>query len=55
MEEVKRVDKEIFELINNRRMQDSKKLDELLSELIALRHQVSQNAGFDNYRDYKFK
>jgi oligoendopeptidase F len=40
--------------IQNRRYQDKDKLDELLSELIKLRHQVATNAGFKNYRDYAF-
>lgn len=29
-------------------------LESLFDELLALRHQIAQNAGFDNYRDYKF-
>src|SRR6476469_9551283 len=30
-------------------------LDDLYSTLIQKRHQVALNAGFENYRDYKFK
>lgn len=41
--------------INDARMQDAEKLDELYNELVELRHQVALNAGFSNYRDYKFK
>jgi len=44
--------KEVFELIYERRFKDVKKLNNLLSELIKLRHQVARNTGFDNYRDY---
>lgn len=44
--------KEVYYLINERRQQDEDKLNQLLNELIALRHQVAQNAGFPNYRDY---
>jgi oligoendopeptidase F len=33
---------------------DKEPLNELFSKLIALRHQVALNAGFSNYRDYKF-
>lgn len=40
--------------IQNRRMQDKEKLDNLLTELIQLRHQIAINAGFKNYRDYAF-
>ncbi|MFQ3576896.1 MAG: M3 family oligoendopeptidase [Cytophagales bacterium] len=44
----------IYYAINNRRIQDKEKLDQLLSELIKIRHQVAVNAGFENYRDYMF-
>ncbi len=45
--------KEIFELINNRRLQDSEKLNNLMTTLIAMRQKIAANAGFSNYRDYK--
>ncbi|MDX1905272.1 MAG: M3 family oligoendopeptidase [Thermonemataceae bacterium] len=45
---------EVYFAIQNRRLEDSEKLDNLLSELIQLRHQIAQNAGFKNYRDYAF-
>jgi oligoendopeptidase F len=44
----------IFEKIAAVRRTDRHKLDELFSSLIAKRHQLALNAGFDNYRDYKF-
>ena len=44
-----------WENITARRLQDKKQLDELFNELKALRHQVAQNAGFDNFRDYMFE
>jgi oligoendopeptidase F len=47
--------KEIFEKISNRRKVDVQKLDELYSELIQVRHKIAVNAGFDNFRDYKFQ
>ncbi|WP_202081354.1 M3 family oligoendopeptidase [Caldalkalibacillus salinus] len=31
------------------------RLNDIMTELITLRHQIAQNAGFDNYRDYMFK
>lgn len=46
---------EVFRKINDRRLQDNETLDDLYSQLIAKRHQVALNAGFENYRDYKFK
>jgi oligoendopeptidase F len=47
--------KEVYEKIAARRSQDIDQLNQLYNELIQLRHQVAQNAGFDNYRDYKFQ
>jgi len=47
--------KEVYELIQNRRLQDKQKLDDLFDKLIKLRHQVALNAGFSNFRDYMFK
>ena len=35
-------------------MQDKDALNNLYSELIKKRDQVALNAGFENYRDYKF-
>ncbi len=45
---------EVFEKVSNRRVQDSEKLDELLTQLIKLRNQIALNAGFANYRDFRF-
>ena len=45
---------EVFNKIQKRRALDEKALNELYSELVKLRHQVALNAGFKNYRDYKF-
>ncbi len=46
---------QVYRKIQERRKQDEQALHELYSTLIAKRHQVALNAGFDNYRDYKFK
>lgn len=43
----------VYHHIQNRRGQDEQALNELFSKLIALRHQVALNAGFQNFRDYK--
>jgi oligoendopeptidase F len=45
---------EVYRKIQERRLQDKDALNELYSNLIAKRHQVAVNAGFANYRDYKF-
>ncbi len=44
----------VYTKINERRLEDKEKLNDLFSELIQLRHQIALNAGFENYRDYKF-
>lgn len=46
---------EVYRKIQDRRLQDKLPLDELYDKLISLRHQEARNAGFDNYRDYRFK
>jgi oligoendopeptidase F len=56
---IKSTDREIrrivYEKIQNRRLADKEKLDELFSSLVKVRHQVALNAGFENFRDYMFK
>lgn len=47
--------KNVYEKITSRRLQDRKVLDDLFSQLVKLRHQIANNAGFENFRDYKFK
>ncbi|MBC7652167.1 MAG: M3 family oligoendopeptidase [Deinococcales bacterium] len=44
----------VYKKIQERRLQDQDAMHKLYSELIAKRHQVAVNAGFANYRDYKF-
>jgi oligoendopeptidase F len=46
---------EVFTKIATRRLQDKDKLNELFDNLLVKRQEVAKNAGFDNYRDYKFK
>lgn len=49
------VRKEVYTLINERRLKDAKTMNLLLDQLIGLRHQIAINAGFSNFRDYKFR
>lgn len=44
-----------FRAVAERRLQDKDQLNELFNKLLERRHQVALNAGFKNYRDYKFK
>ncbi len=46
---------EVYRKINDRRLQDKKALDKLFDQLIEKRNQEALNAGFANYRDYRFK
>jgi oligoendopeptidase F len=46
---------EAWELIANRRLQDAEKFEEIFDQLIRLRQQIAENAGFENYRDYSFR
>jgi oligoendopeptidase F len=45
----------VFRKIQERRLQDKDALDDLYSRLIAIRHRIATNAGFQNFRDYKFE
>jgi oligoendopeptidase F len=47
--------KSVYQKIAERRLQDKAELNILFDKLLALRHQIAKNAGFDNYRDFKFK
>jgi len=44
----------VYRKINERRLADKDALNNLYSQLIEKRQQVASNAGFSNYRDYKF-
>jgi oligoendopeptidase F len=46
---------EVYRKINERRLQDKDELNNLFTQLIQKRNQEALNAGFENYRDYKFK
>jgi oligoendopeptidase F len=44
----------VYRSMQERRLQDKDQLNELYTALIQKRHQVALNAGFANYRDYRF-
>ncbi|MFN6245425.1 MAG: M3 family oligoendopeptidase [Chitinophagaceae bacterium] len=44
----------VYRKIQERRLEDKTAMHDLFSSLIQKRHQVAMNAGFENYRDYKF-
>ena len=45
---------QVYRKMNERRLQDKDAIHELYTNLIAKRNRVALNAGFKNYRDYKF-
>src|SRR5215211_1308418 len=45
---------EVYRKIQERRLMDKEQLNEMFSKLLKKRDQVGKNAGFENYRDYKF-
>lgn len=47
--------KAVYDLICKERLAVKDQLNELYNKLISLRQEVAVNAGFENYRDYKFK
>lgn len=46
---------QVYFKIQERRLKDKPALDELYDKLIALRNKEAINAGYENYRDYRFK
>ncbi len=46
---------EVYKKIQDRRLQDAEKLNDLYDKLVHLRNTEALNAGFTNYRDYRFK
>ncbi len=44
----------VYRKISERRLQDKEALNDLFSTLLQKRHQVALNAGFANFRDYRF-
>ena len=43
----------VYDRMATRRGEDIGRLDDLLDELVAMRHELARNADFDTYRDYK--
>jgi oligoendopeptidase F len=45
----------VFDKMVERRRADTETLNELYTQLITKRHELALNAGFENFRDYKFQ
>jgi len=50
----RKVRKKAYKKITKRRLEDKDPLNALFTKLISVRDKIGKNAGFDNYRDYKF-
>jgi len=46
---------EVYRKVNERRLQDKETLNNLFNQLVQKRNQEALNAGFSNYRDFRFK
>src|SRR4029079_14674100 len=46
---------EAWRLVAERRLKEVEKFEEIFDQLVRIREQIAQNAGFSNYRDYAFK
>jgi oligoendopeptidase F len=46
---------DVYRKISERRLQDKEELNKLFTALVQKRNQVAVNAGFANYRDFRFK
>ena len=44
-----------WRLVQSRRLRDKDVMDGIMDKLVSSRHQIAQNAGLPNYRDYSFK
>lgn len=44
----------VYGLIKERKSRDADYLNNLFTQLVSLRNQIAQNAGFSNFRDYTF-
>lgn len=51
----RKVREEVFYKISEARASVEKELDDLFNEMIPIRQQIAENAGFKNFRDYIFK
>jgi oligoendopeptidase F len=51
----RKIRENVYHKISERRLKDKDTLDELFTKLITLRHKVSLNADFPNFRDYMFR
>ncbi len=44
-----------YKLVAERRLKDRDELENIFDQMLVKRHQIALNAGFENYRDFKFR
>ncbi len=49
----RKIREEVWLLANERRLQDKQSINKIFDEQLTLRCAIAENAGFNNYRDYK--
>ncbi|MBK6767248.1 MAG: M3 family oligoendopeptidase [bacterium] len=49
------VREQVYTLVAERRLKDCDALEDIFDEMVRKRHQIAQNAGFENFRDYMFR
>ncbi len=42
-------------MVARRRLEDREAIDEIFDQMITIRTQIAENAGFENFRDYQFR
>jgi oligoendopeptidase F len=50
----RKVREEAWRLMAERRLKDKVQLDQIFNDMLKIRHQIALQAGFKNFRDYKF-
>lgn len=50
----RKIREEVYRKISERRLQDKTELNDLFTSLLKKRNQIAKNAGFENYRDFRF-
>ena len=50
----RKIREEVYRKISERRLLDKMELNDLFTSLLNKRNQIAKNAGFENYRDFRF-
>lgn len=53
--EKREVREKAFRAMWNRVLEEEEELNQIMTQLVKIRHQIAQNAGFENFRDYMYQ